>query len=307
MSLTPTQYLKKVLDRETFANDDDELEELRKHRDAVKEQLSSHFTESSPSIRWAGSMAKGTMVRTSYDGDVTCYFPHEDEPEKSLQDLYEEVEQCLQGDYIVERKPSALRIRDKDTDNYHVDLHLDIVPGRFTDEDQGDVFLHRTTDEKERLKTNLQVHIEHVKKSGVRPAIRLAKVWNIRHGVSAKTFILELLVVKLLEEKQSEKLSDQLLHLWSEMRDNSADLAVEDPANPQGNDLAPHLDECRASLSAVAATTLANIELLGWSSVFGGVKEDDDDDGGGSGKTSKSAALSSAAATVSRPTKPWAE
>ena len=306
MTMTPNQYLQKVLKQETFSNDDDELKELRQHRDDVKELLTSHFSESRPSIRWAGSMAKGTMVRASYDGDMTCYFPHEDEEEKTLEDLYDEVEQVLQADYLVERKPSALRIRDKTPDSYQVDLHLDVVPGRFIDEDQGDVFLHRTTDEKERLKTNLQVHIEHVRKSGVRPAIRLAKVWSIRNGVGAKTFILELLVVKLLEDKQSASFPDQLLHLWTEMRDNSADLAVADPANPSGNDLGSLLDECRASLSAVASSTLANIEALGWSSVFGEV-EDDDDGSDSGGKKTKSAALGSAAAAVTRPTKPWAE
>ena len=305
MSRTPNSYLKKGLDRETFATDDPVLVDLRKRRDEVRDLLVAHFSESDPSIRWAGSLAKSTTVRTSYDGDITCYFPHEDEPEKTLEDLYNEVETILKDDYIVERKPSALRIRDKSTDNYYVDLHLDVVPGRFTNADEGDVFLHRTTGDKTRLKTNLLVHIEHVKKSGVRSAIRLAKVWNVRHGVGAKTFVLELLVIKLLAEKTNENLEDQLLHFWTELRDSPADLTIEDPANPSGNDLTPILDECRASLSAVAATTLANIEAIGWTSVFGEVE--DDDDGGGSGKTSKSAALGSTVAAVSRPTKPWAE
>lgn len=307
MSLTPNEYLKKVLERETFATDDPELVDLRKRRDEVRDLLSAHFSESDPSIRWAGSLAKNTTVRTSYDGDITCYFPHEDEPEKTLQELYEEVETVLQDDYIVERKPSVLRIRDKSSDNYYVDLHLDVIPGRFTDADSGDVFLHRTIGDKARLKTNLLVHIEHVKKSGVRPAIRLAKVWNVRHGVDAKTFVLELLVVKLLGEKKNDSLEDQLLHFWTVLRDSPADLTVEDPANPTGNDLTPILDECRTRLSAVAATTLANIDALGWTSVLGEVEDDGEDDGGGSGKTSKSAALGSAAAGVSRPTKPWAE
>lgn len=305
MSMTPDEYLKKVLKRETFSDDDQEVEDLRERRDEVKDRVIAHFSESDPSIRWAGSMAKDTMVRASYDGDITCYFPHEDEPKKSLEDLYNEVEKVLQNDYLVERKASALRIRDKAPATYNRDLHIDVVPGRFTDEDQGDVYLHRTTDEKERLKTNLDLHIEHVRKSGVRPAIRLAKVWNCRHGVGAKTFVLELLVIELLKEKKSAALSEQVLHIWTEMRDNAASLSVEDPANPTGNDLTSLLDQCRTSLSLVAATTLANIEALGWKTVFGDVE--DDDSGNGSGKKSSSAAWSSAVASVTRPTKPWAE
>lgn len=304
--MTPNEYLKKVLERETFSKDAPELEDLRKRRKEVRDLLLKHFVNSNPSIRWAGSMVKGTMVKESYDGDVTCYFSNDEEPESSLENLYDEAENALQEDYLVERKPSALRISDKSPSNRNVDLHIDVVPGRFTDETQGDVFLHRTTGDKKRLKTNLQVHIDHVKGSGVVDAIRLGKIWNCRHEVGAKTFVLELLIIKLLEEKKTASLADQMLHVWTEMRDNAANLTVEDPANPNGNDLTPILNECRTHLSSVARTTLANIESLGWASVFGEVEEEEGDDGeGGSGKKSKAAALSAAVTSVRRPTKPW--
>ena len=39
----------------------------------IERTLRAHFWKSSPSIKWAGSMAKGTMIRESYDGDMTAF------------------------------------------------------------------------------------------------------------------------------------------------------------------------------------------------------------------------------------------
>ena len=41
-----------------------------------------------------------------------------------------------------------------------LDFHLDVVPGRFTDDTKSDCFLFQNGADKERLKTNLQVHID---------------------------------------------------------------------------------------------------------------------------------------------------
>ena len=138
------------------------------------------------------------MIRESYDGDVTCYFPHDEaEAGKTLEEIYNNAKTALTETFFVESKASALRIRSKE--DLHTDLHLDVVPGRYTSDCESDVFLHRTTGDKERLKTNLQTHVDHIKDSGVTDAIRLMKLWKVRNGITAaKTFVLELLVMKLL-------------------------------------------------------------------------------------------------------------
>lgn len=160
--MTTKEYLDKVLDKQTFKDDDPEIKDLVRRWKEIEGKLRKGFPKSELSIRWAGSKAKGTMIRESYDGDMTCYF-NEDEKEAgtTLQELYENVEKALQKDYTVERKASALRVKDpstKPTKGFAEDLHIDVVPGRFTDNKKADVFLHRTTGDKERLKTNLQVH-----------------------------------------------------------------------------------------------------------------------------------------------------
>ncbi len=247
-------------------------------------------------------MAKGTMIREAYDGDMTCYFPHDEtEAGDNLKEIYENVARILTEKFEVERKKSALRVKDPSTMTsmgFAADLHIDVVPGRFTSEEKTDVFLHQVNSEKGRLKTNLQVHIDHIRKSGVRPAIRLIKLWNVRNGIGAKTFVLELLVVKLLDGRREVRLSAQLEHVWKELRDNAEELIVEDPANPSGNDLTPLLEEIRDRLSSVAAVTLEQIESVGWEAVFGPIEDEGTDD-------DRKEALKAAAASVAKPTKPW--
>lgn len=303
--MTPEEYLKKILQQQTFDDDAPELKDLRTRRAEIKLVLESHFSKSNPSILWAGSMAKHTMIKASYDGDVTCYFPHEEEDAgTTLEEIYNNVAELLGKDYDVERKASALRVKDrrtKATKGFAEDLHIDVVPGRFTDGDDGDVFMHRTTGEKERLKTNLQIHIDYIRDSGVRDAIRMMKYWNVRNAVGAKTFVLELLVVKLLAKKKDCALSEQLTHVLTEFRDNREELCVDDPAN-SNNDLKPELDRVRYTLSSIAGTTLSAVDASGWEAAFGTLDADEGKDG------SKRAALQAAVVHVRESregTRPW--
>lgn len=305
--MTPNEYLKAVLGQQTFADTDQELIDLLQRRADIEKVLRKYFAAASPSIRWAGSMAKRTMIRESYDGDVACYFARDDEEAGcTLEEIYNNAVEALSGEYQVERKPSAIRVRDAK----NADLHVDVVAGRFTDESEGDVFLHRTTGEKERLKTNLQVHVDHIKDSCVVDAIRLMKLWKVRNGLEdAKTFVLELLVVKLLESRKGSSLATQLKHVWQEFRDRPDSLAVEDPAN-SNNDLKPALDRVRGRLATVAADTLWQLanrgsEIEGWIAVFGKLDDDGGDTSNGSSPTSRVTALRAATVRVTTPTKPW--
>jgi hypothetical protein len=300
--MSDNKYLKDVLKSQNLAEDSDQLTALREHRADVEAKLRKHFEKSSPTIRYGGSVAKGTLILESYDLDLICYFKHDDTGAgETLKDIYYNTKAALENDYLIEEKPSALRLKSRSVSEWGTDFHIDVVPGRYTDEAEADTFLYQSSGEKSRLKTNLDVHISHVKDSGVIDAIRLMKLWRVRNGLSAtvKNFALELLTIKLLEDKKDETLTDQLQHIWTELRDNSGAMSIEDPANPEGNDLSELLnDTVRQALASVASLTLALIENSGWESVFGSVEEED--------AGSKSTALRRAAAAVVTPSKPWA-
>lgn len=273
--MSDKKYLEDILESQTLDPDGQEMKDLRAHRSDVEKLLRKKFEKCSPTIRYGGSKAKGTMIREAYDLDMTCYFGRaENGAGETLQEIYENVEAALADEYLITRKPSAIRLKSKDVNQWATDFHIDVVPGRFIDEKNEDVFLYRSSGEKGRQKTNLDVHIEHVKGSGVTDAIRLMKLWRARNFLSVRHFVLELLTIERLKYKKSLEIPAQLRHVWTELRDNVEDIIIEDPANPTGNDLSELFNaSIRQELSSTARRTLELIEKSGWESVFGPVPE----------------------------------
>jgi SMODS domain-containing protein len=293
--MNPNEYLLKILDEQTLAEDGAELKRLRERREEVEDLLRADFG-SSPTIRYGGSKAKGTMIKEAYDLDIICYFPRDDDDAGgTLEDIFENVKKSLSKKYIAIPKTSAIRLQSM---NYQ-DFHVDVVPGRFVDDKKEDTFLYQATGEKKRLKTNLGVHIEHVKGSGVVPTNRLTKLWRVRHGLSIRNFGLELITIEVAKAKKSSDLATQLQHVWCMLRDDIDSIKVEDPANPTGNDLSELLNESiRRELSTAASRTLASIDRDGWEAVFGKLSGSDDE---------KKAAVVAAARSVSVVSRPWCQ
>lgn len=270
--MTPGEYLTEVLNDQTLSGESDELADLRDERERVESLLCDAFG-SAPVIKYGGSKAKHTMVKASFDLDVLCYFPrNEGTAGDTLKEIYDSVEEVLRDDYLVERKRSALRLLDPDSEHY---AHVDVVPGRFVDDGaRGDVYLYQESGEKERLKTNPDVHIEHIRDSGVRDAIKLAKVWNVRERLGVKTFVLELLVIEVLADKKEDSLPDQMVYFFETVRDEVDEISIEDPANREGNDLSDLFNTATKSvLSAASSRALNHIESDDWEAVFGPVEE----------------------------------
>ena len=115
--MTTNEYLKQVLAAQTLAKDSDEMTAVEEHRERVEELIAAAFPDATPTIRYGGSKAKGTMIRESYDLDVICYFPRDDSDAGwTLKDIYTNVRDALSTDYFVEEKSSALRLRGKSVD-----------------------------------------------------------------------------------------------------------------------------------------------------------------------------------------------
>ena len=288
-------YLKEILQQQTLDEDGDELKALRAKKEEIEQVLRRVFG-ASPVIKYGGSKAKGTMVLVSYDLDLLCYFPHdEDDAGDTLEQLYESVATALEAaGYKVDRRRSALRVMSKEGDDFHVD----VVPGRYVDKEQEDVFLHQNEGKKARLKTNPSVHIDHVKDSGCVDEIRLVKIWRERESLHIKTFVLELAVIEILADFTGDR-EERMRELFEAFRDRVDEFSVSDPANGN-NDLAPLFDETvRAELAHGAKVALDAINADNWSAVFGPVES-------GNGKSGRTGTLRRAVAGVSVPTKPWA-
>jgi len=291
------EYLQLVLSGQSLGEDSAELKELQTQRANVERLIRESFA-SVPIIRYGGSRAKGTLVKEYYDLDIVCYLPCDSNTAgENLQEIYENVRDCLKKGYIVEEKTSALRLKGNAADNYMRDFHIDVVPGRFSDENNSDCFIYQKAAEKCRLKTNLDMHIQHIKDSGVVDAIRLLKVWKARRGLRIKQFAFELLIIDLLDGMKTKEISDQLTHTWEEVSASDDPIYVEDPANPSGNDLCEIMKYAWPMLKAEATTALNTIKWSGWEAVFGAIP------------AAKSASIAErarqASAFVSTPNKPW--
>ncbi len=297
MSLSDEQYLKNILQSQTLADDGIEMKELREQRDNVEQLLKEAFP--AVTIRYGGSKIKGTLIKESYDLDLVCYFPYDETAAgTTLKDLYQNVSKTLTGQFMVEDKTSAVRLLSRTLEKVGTYTHVDVVPGRYTDATKSDCYLHQNGGSKERLKTNLDTHIEHIRDSGVVPALRLLKLWKVLNGMEIKQFAFELLGVELLKGKKGTSLADQLKHFSQTVSQSEEPISIQDPANPTGNDLMPLMKAAWPHLRLLASQTYQNIANDDWASIFGDVPAD----------TSAVAEQLSAAIHVAReqqPTKPW--
>ena len=296
--MTLTEYLSTILESQTLASDGEELQQLQKHRKAVEDILRAKFSKRSPTIRYGGSVAKKTLIKVAYDLDIICYFEHDDNNAgESLREIYDNVKDALSKDYSVEPKTSALRLKGKGVSDFLLDFHVDVVPGRFTDEQRSDCYIYQASGEKSRLKTNIETHIKHIRDSGLTEAIRVMKLWNVQNGIGVKTFVLELLVVEALKKHGTESLGDQFVAMLTRLRDDVYGIHIEDPANPTGNDLSGALDDgVRLSLESVATSTLSYIQDNNFPKVFGNVAS----------AAGNAIPLVTVVSSVNRGTRPWA-
>jgi hypothetical protein len=295
--MTGNQYLQDLLVSQELKEGCAELVALDEERDEVDRLLREKYPYSNLTFTHGGSRAKGTMIRDDYDLDEVVYFENEDTAAgETLEEIYEDVATLLEESYSVRRKRSALRLRSADGKK---DLKVDVVPGRYIDNTKTDVFLHLNEGDKERLKTNLAVHISHIRDSGFTDEIKLAKLWRTRNDIRMKTFPLELLVIEVLNGNGAGSLEDRFRRVLEAFRDNMGSLTIEDPANPSGNDLTSCLtDELRDELSSTARDTLDTVDESGWEAVFGKIETE-------AKAAPRIQVLRSAAATAAVATRPW--
>src|SRR6476661_6538959 len=260
------KYLKSVLSSQDLKNDSKELKELRAERERVKSTLFAAYSGEPPSIRYAGSYAKETLIKESYDLDMTCYFDRDSTVAgETLAEIFASVQSTLSKTYYVAPKTSALRLESTDRRYFHID----VVPGRFVDDERADVFLHQNNGTKERLKTNLDIHVDHIKNSGLTDPIRLLKLWKTRRALRLKQFVFELLIIDILQDKKSASLENQLATFWERVLEEADPVVPEDPANPSGNDLSILLPSATwLELQNTATVTLRQISNTGWETVF---------------------------------------
>lgn len=245
--MTPEKYLQELLGSQDLTSQREK--DLQGYKKGITDYLRSEF-DTEPVIRYAGSWAKGTMIRDRYDLDIVCYFPSSDT--RTIKEIRSDVAALLSRKYLTSAKASAERILDLKGATAPRDFHIDVVPGRFIAGTK-DVFLHVAYGDKERMQTNLKTHIDHIANSGCVPVIRLVKLWSHRNNVPIKTFILELFVVEALSGSHSKNdLKKSFLKVLKSFKDDFSTIQLVDPAN-SNNVVSRLLNDSEKKVVALAA------------------------------------------------------
>jgi len=268
--MTINEYLASLLKSQSLSTE--QLDALEVHREEVEGILRKKFGDT-PTIRYAGSKAKHTMIAESYDLDIVCYFPHD--TERALKEIYEDVYSALSEHYLLERKASAIRIKKVENGEAETDYHIDVVPGRYIDGDSGDVFLHLNDPDKERIQTNIDTHVKFVSESGCREVIKLFKLWKVRNRVAFKTFVLEIFVVQALKGSRSkDNLEQSFVTVIEKLSSDIREISLEDPANSNNIVTDTVTDSDKNTIAAKATDALAmlkdgsRVEIDRWKKVF---------------------------------------
>lgn len=247
--MTPHQYLEAVLDANAF--DENERPVIEARRSEVETLIRSKFTSDIQTIKYSGSLAKGTAIRSSHDIDIAIHFKRDSDFD-TLEEMYDEVFEVLEAAYAVRRQRVSIGLEG---------LDVDVVPGRRINPDDSadnDVFLYRT-DGGERIKTNIEKQKTAVSESGVRENIKLAKVWRDRWGLRFKSFGLELLVMRALSDFTGSGLDRKMEQVLRFAVDNVTTMRLMDPGNT-ANDVASTIGDTEKKL--VKATANSCLEFL---------------------------------------------
>jgi hypothetical protein len=296
-------FLARLLEYQHLSDTSTEVKSLTEEVNVLKQHLRDDLGIVDLIFREGGSKAKGTMVRCAYDYDLSIYSDSESTAlGATLDEMATKVEKSLKNKYKVTEKTVAFQVKMNGKDGDGGRLGADVVIGRYVDGTRGDAFLAYHGSEKDRLKTNLEKHIQHVRDSGCTEIICLMKVWKVAQSLEEiKTFPLELATIKLLAEDGAPRsgLSQRLYWVLSRLADDAESIAIEDPANPSGNNIDRFFGAAERKLLRASATTAKSLVVKsGWEKLFAGINH-----GGGSSLAGK---LAAGASQVS-PIKPWSD
>jgi hypothetical protein len=252
--MSTEHYLRGLLAEQNLS--EGELNGLRSLRDDIQQKLS--VLEGAPRFYYAGSFAKRTVIRQRYDLDIVMYWPST--VSYSIKGIYDAVGTVLKENWTyVNKKTVSWELP------FEGGFHIDVVPGRAIDHRFFEANLHRT-DTRTTLKTSLKTHIDTVRSSGRRDAIRLMKLWRERRNVPfKKSFLLELMTIEGCKGTPFDDLGTQLQASLVYIRDNILVRNFSDPAN-SNNSLSDDLDRTQGVQIRKAAADAA--AARSWGEVF---------------------------------------
>ena len=248
-------YLRGLLDQQDLTMDEEAA--LRGLRDRIEGQLRNGLKKIER-VYYAGSFGKNTMIRELYDLDLVVYWAND--CGFTLKDIYDAVGDALKKNWkVVRSKNVAWELP------FDGGFHIDVVPGRALNATFKYANLYRT-DTTTSLQTSIKVHIDTVRNSGRRDAIRLMKLWRRRKDVPfKKSLALELITIDGCSGVPTDNLEKQMLAAFRHISENILTTRLVDPANTNNviSDDISYADKLVIQGAAKAA-----LDAQYWSQVF---------------------------------------
>ncbi len=244
---------------------------LDKHidrRNEIKEALEEEYGDNLYSPFNSGSYAKNTAVNIKFDFDLMAPFKRNAFGSNgTLKDMYDSVYPFIYGKYhgkeaTVKNQKVSIGIEFyPDTDGHIV--NIDVVPGRELNVDQykEDNKLNLYVNQKfgkieagsDYIRSNIQAQIDNIKdratseKDTIRKIIRLIKVWKIHKKPQLKSFFIELITIKAIDNKDvTGDLWERLKIVLEYIKDEVKKVSLPDPGN-SANEVADTLTDLEKS------------------------------------------------------------
>lgn len=205
---------------------------------------------------YSGSYAKGTAIRGRTDVDI--FISLKSDTPNTLKEIFDRLHSWIsQNGYTYARKQNV------SVHVVHNGAEVDLVPAVHLGGNTEDHWLYVNKSNRERTKTNIDVHIDLVRNSGRINEIILTKIWRKNHNLDFPSFCLELAVIEALKYKRGG-LADNFLAVLDYLSNGFASARFVDPANT--NNIISD-DLTNAEKRGIASQAGQSIRQQSWSSV----------------------------------------
>lgn len=172
---------------------------------------------------YSGSYAKGTAIRGRTDVDI--FISLKSDTSNTLKEIFNGLHSWIsQNGYRYARKQNV------SVHVAHNGIEVDLVPAVHLGGNTEDHWLYVNKSNRERTKTNVDVHIDTVRNSGRIGEIILTKIWRKNHNLDFPSFYLELAVIEALKYKRSG-IADHFLAVLDYLSNEFLSARFVDPAN----------------------------------------------------------------------------
>lgn len=262
------KHLECVLSSHKISKEEILLDKHIDRRNEIKEALEEKYGGNLYSPFNSGSYAKNTAVNIKFDFDLMAPFKRNAFGSNgTLKDMYDSVYQFIHGKYhgkeaTVRDQKVSIGIEFYPDSDGHI-VNIDVVPGRELNLDQykEDSKLNLYVNQKfgkieagsDYIRSNIQAQIDNIKdranaeKDTIRKIIRLIKVWKIHKRPQLKSFFIELITIKAIDNKDvTGDLWERLKIVLEYIKDEVKTVSLPDPGN-SANEVADTLTDLEKS------------------------------------------------------------